>query len=40
MMAYYALLDENNIVTEVIVGKNEGEDGIDWEVWYLSLIHI
>jgi len=34
MMAHYAFLDENNIVTEVIVGKNEGEDGIDWEVWY------
>ena len=33
-MAYYAFLDENNIVTEVIAGKNEGEDGIDWEVWY------
>ena len=33
-MAHYAFLDENNIVTEVIVGKNEGEDGIDWEVWY------
>lgn len=33
-MAHYAFLDENNIVTEVIVGKNEGEDGIDWEQWY------
>ena len=33
-MAYYAFLDENNIVTEVIAGKDEGEDGIDWEVWY------
>ena len=33
-MAHYAFLDENNIVTEVIVGKDEGEDGIDWEVWY------
>ena len=33
-MAHYAFLDGNNIVTEVIVGKNEGEDGIDWEVWY------
>jgi hypothetical protein len=30
-MAHYAFLDENNIVTEVIVGKNEGEEGIDWE---------
>ena len=33
-MAYYAFLDENNIVTEVIVGKDEGEDDVDWEVWY------
>ncbi len=33
-MAYYAFLDENNIVTEVIPGKDEGEDGVDWEVWY------
>lgn len=33
-MAHYAFLDENNIVTEVIVGKDEGEDGIDWEQRY------
>lgn len=33
-MAHYAFLDDNNIVTEVIVGKNEGEDGIDWEEYY------
>ena len=33
-MAYYAFLDENNIVTGVIPGKDEGEDGIDWEQWY------
>lgn len=37
-MAHYALLDENNIVTQVIVGKNEDElrDGVvvDWEEWY------
>ena len=33
-MAHYAFLDENNVVTEVIVGKNEGEDGIDWEEHY------
>lgn len=33
-MAHYAFLDGNNIVTEVITGKNEGEDGIDWEQWY------
>jgi len=33
-MAHYAFLDGNNIVTEVIVGKDEGEQGIDWEQWY------
>jgi hypothetical protein len=33
-MAHYAFIDENNIVTEVIPGKNEGEDGVDWEQWY------
>jgi hypothetical protein len=33
-MAHYAFLDENNIVTEVIVGKNEGEEGINWEEHY------
>ena len=35
-MAHYAFLDENNIVTEVIVGKNEGEEGINWEQHYGS----
>ena len=33
-MAHYAFLDENNVVTEVIVGKDEGEGGIDWEQHY------
>jgi len=36
-MAHYAFLDENNIVTEVITGRNEWEvvDGItDWEAAY------
>lgn len=33
-MAHYAFLDENNIVTDVIVGKNEGEEGVDWEAHY------
>ena len=35
-MAHYALLDENNIVTEVIVGKDESEliEGLDPETWY------
>lgn len=35
-MAHYAYLDENNIVTMVIVGKNEGEDGVDWEQYYVA----
>lgn len=36
-MAHYAFLDNDNIVTEVIVGRNEDEvvDGIsDWEAYY------
>lgn len=35
-MAHYAFLDDNNIVTEVIVGKDENEviDGITPEEWY------
>ena len=33
-MAHYAFLDENNIVTEVIVGKDESEDNVDWEAHY------
>jgi len=36
-MAHYAFLDEKNIVTEVIVGRNEDEtvDGVsDWETYY------
>jgi hypothetical protein len=35
-MAHYAFLDSNNIVTEVIVGKEEGEDGVDWEAHYAA----
>lgn len=33
-MSHYAFLDQNNIVVEVIVGKDEGELGIDWEQHY------
>ncbi len=33
-MAHYTFLDTNNIVTEVIVGKDEGEENTDWEVHY------
>ena len=35
-MAHYAFLDDNNIVTEVIGGKDENEliDGLTPEEWY------
>lgn len=36
-MAHYAFLDDDNIVTEVIVGRHEWEvvnDVSDWEAWY------
>ena len=36
-MAHYCILDENNIVTQVFVGKNEGDDGktgAEWEEYY------
>lgn len=33
-MAHYAFLDEDNIVTEVIVGKDETDLSQDWEVFY------
>jgi hypothetical protein len=35
-MAHYAFLNENNVVTEVIVGKDETEliDGLSPEEWY------
>lgn len=33
-MAHYAFLDENNVVVNVITGKDEFEDGIDWEKHY------
>lgn len=39
-MAHYAFLDENNIVTQVITGRNEDEivDGIsNWETYYADL---
>ena len=40
-MAHYAFLDSNNIVTQVIVGRNEDEvvDGIsDWETHYAEVM--
>jgi hypothetical protein len=33
-MDYYAFLDENNVVTAVIPGKDQGSENIDWEKWY------
>lgn len=35
-MAHYAFLDENNIVTEIIVGIDETEliENVDPQVWY------
>jgi hypothetical protein len=33
-MAHYAFIDSNNIVTQVIVGRNELDQGVDWEQWY------
>jgi len=39
-MAHYAFLDDNNIVVEVITGRDEDEviDGIsDWEEYYGSI---
>jgi hypothetical protein len=37
-MAHYAFLDQNNIVTEVIVGIDETEliEGLDTETWYAN----
>lgn len=36
-MGHYAFLDENNVVTEVITGRDENELGIDWEEYYGKL---
>jgi hypothetical protein len=33
-MDYYAFLDLNNVVTEVIGGKDQGSENTDWEQWY------
>jgi hypothetical protein len=37
-MAYYAFLDDNNVVTEVISGIDETEliEGLDPETWYAN----
>ena len=33
-MAHYAILDNNNIVVQVHVGKNEDEGDTNWEEYY------
>lgn len=33
-MAHYAYLDDDGVVTQVIVGKDEDEGGVDWEEYY------
>lgn len=38
-MAHYALLDENNIVTNVIVGQDEEGSGTDWELEYSNMFN-
>ena len=35
-MAYYAFLDNDNIVTQVIVGVDDLIEGLDPEVWYAN----
>lgn len=37
-MAHYAFIDKNNIVTQVIIGKNENENNIDWEIHYSEVM--
>jgi hypothetical protein len=36
-MAHYAFLDGNNIVVEVIYGKEENDEGVDWEQRYSEI---
>lgn len=33
-MAHYALVNEQNVVVEVVVGRDELELGVDWEQYY------
>jgi hypothetical protein len=35
-VAHYAFINEQNIVTEVIVGRDENE-GVDWESHYAEI---
>ena len=36
-MAHYAFLNMNNIVTEVIVGRDEGDTNTNWELAYQDI---
>lgn len=36
-MAHYAFLDESDTVVEVIVGRDEGDGGVDWEQHYAEV---
>ena len=36
-MGHYAFLDMANIVTEVIVGRNEGDTNTNWELHYQDI---
>jgi hypothetical protein len=36
-MAHYAFLDMANVVTEVIVGKDEGDTNTNWEMHYSNI---
>jgi len=33
-MAHYAILNENNVVTQVVVGKDETDNTHNWEEYY------
>jgi len=36
-MAHYALLDQNNVVTKVIVGRDETDGPTNWEIYYTNM---
>lgn len=36
-MAHYAVLNMNNVVTEIIVGKNENDTNTNWELYYQNI---
>jgi hypothetical protein len=39
-LAHYALLDGNNIVTQVIVGENENTNNKNWELEYSQMFGV